>query len=152
MKKKSKVIRKEVKVMDTQVLEIPHIKLKWYEWVHWDDLKGDARKGGINVPNEPGVYEVRRKSTKKLLQIGMSSNLRMRIKQMLIKGKQHPSGKKILANEDTSRVEVRWAFTDRQAAAEEELCRQYWQESGELPKYAGHTRKKAAINKALRED
>ncbi len=66
--------------------------------------------------------------------------MRFRIKQGLIKGKaKHSSGTKIRANEDTARIEVRWAAAERSAAAEDEPHRRYINKPGGLPKYTDHT-------------
>ena len=140
MKEGRELTRKETKIMERQVLKILDIELKWCEWIRWDDLKEDARKGGINVPNESGVYEVKYLRDKKRLTIGRSSVLRRRVKQALVKGKMgHPSGEKIRAKENTSKIVVRWAITDRHAAAEEELHRRHKRRFGELPIHVGHT-------------
>jgi hypothetical protein len=63
----------------------------------------------------------------------------MRIKGRLLKGRKHSSGVRILANEDTSKVEVRWAVTDRPGAVEEDLHKKYKARFGGLPKYTQHT-------------
>ena len=64
----------------------------------------------------------------------------MRIKQALVKGKMgHPSGEKIRAKENTSKILVRWAITDRNAAVEEELHKRHLRKFGKLPKYVEHT-------------
>lgn len=123
-------------------LNIPSIELEWSDWVQWNRLEIDSRSGaGVVVPNGiSGVYEARLFGAEERLTIGKASNLRMRIKQGLVKGKaKHSSGTKIRAAEDTSRIEVRWAVTDRPAAAEEELHKRYQAIFGELPKYTEHT-------------
>jgi len=127
--------------MENEIIEIPRIKLNWSEWHSWNALIEDARSGGIKIPNGiPGVYEVRYVESKERLTIGRASDLRMRIRQGLVKGKtKHSSGKTIRANEDVSRLFVRWAETDRPAAVEEELHRRYLSKFGELPKYTKHT-------------
>ena len=127
--------------MDVETIEIPPIRLEWSEWIPWDDLKADARKGGIKVPNgKPGVYEARHVGTEERLTIGKTSDLRMRIKQGLIRGKTlHSAGYRIRTDEDTSTVVVRWAITDRPAATEEELHQRYLKRFGKLPKYVEHT-------------
>lgn len=128
--------------MDKETIHIPPITLDWSDWISWDRLKVDSRSGqGVIVPNKvPGVYEVKCVGANERLTIGKTSDLRMRIKQGLVKGKaQHSSGNKIRANEDTSTIEVRWAATDRPAAAEEELHKRYQNKFGELPKYTEHT-------------
>ena len=128
--------------MKEESINIPPIILKWSDWVSWGDLIIDARgEDGVKVPNhEPGVYEVRYKNSEERLTIGKASDLRMRIKQGLVKGKaKHSSGSKIRTNEDVSRLVVRWAITNRPAAVEEELHRRYRIKFGELPKHTEHT-------------
>ena len=127
--------------METQNIIIPPIHLEWSEWVDWNKLMEDARSGGIRIPNKkPGVYEARIKSGLERLTIGKASDLRMRIRQGLIKGKtQHSSGKRIRAHDDVSNIEIRWAETDRPSAVEEELHRQYLARFGKWPKHTKHT-------------
>ncbi len=127
--------------MESEIIDIPQIVLSWSEWFFWNDLKEDARSGGIKIPNKiPGVYEVRFYGMKERLTIGMASDLRMRIRQGLVKGKtQHSAGKNIRANEDVSRIVIRWAITERPAAVEEELHKRYIKKFGTLPKYTKHT-------------
>jgi len=107
---------------------IPPVTLLWSDWVPWNDMKIDAQfSGGIKVPNEPSVYEVKYKhEDKKRLTIGKVSNLRKRIKQGLIKGKfPRSTGKRIRVKVDISKLVVRWTVTDRPAAVEEDLHRRY---------------------------
>jgi excinuclease UvrABC nuclease subunit len=128
--------------MEREEINIPSIVLKWSEWVAWKDLVEDARQGsGVKVPNKsPGVYEVKYTNADERLTIGKASNLRMRIKQGLVKGKSpHLAGKKIRAEEDLSRIMVRWAVTDRPAAVEEELHKRHQAKFGSLPRYVKHT-------------
>lgn len=125
-----------------QIIKIRPIKLEWSNWASWGDLEVDGRKkGAIKVPNkEPGVYEAKYTNKEIRLTIGRASDLRMRIKQGLVKGKsEHSAGKKIRKNEDTQRIVVRWAITCRPAAAEEELHRRHKSRFGELPEYVEHT-------------
>lgn len=131
---------KEIK-MTTEKIDIGSILLDWSEWVSWDELKADARMGGIKVPNyEPGVYEAKCRDTEERLTIGKASNLRVRVKQGLVKGRtKHSAGKKIRAKENTSEIEVRWARTERPAAVEEELHKKHTKKYGGLPKYVDHT-------------
>jgi hypothetical protein len=127
---------------ETQIIEIPDIVLEWSDWVAWDDLKIDARGGaGVRVPNrKPGVYEARRLDAKERLTIGKAANLRMRVKQGLVKGKTpHSAGAKIRASENTAAIVVRWAITDTPAAAEEALHKLHIQAFGHLPTYTDHT-------------
>ena len=127
--------------MEIEILEIPRIELRWSEWQRWEELKEDARSGGIKIPNGiPGVYEAKYADSEERLTIGKASDLRMRIRQGLIKGKtKHSSGKKIRESEDVSRIVIRWAETDRPSAAEEELHGRYIDKHGRLPKYTEHT-------------
>lgn len=127
--------------METQDIIIPPIRLEWSEWADWNELIKDARSGGIRIPNgKPGVYEVRLRNNLERLTIGKASDLRMRIRQGLIKGKTpHSAGKRIRANEDISQIEIRWAETDVPSAVEEELHKQYVSKFGKWPKYTDHT-------------
>ena len=128
--------------MGEEMINIPPIMLKWSDWVSWGDLVIDARgEGGVRIPNqEPGVYEVRYRDSEERLTIGKASDLRMRIKQGLVKGKaKHSSGSKIRSGEEVSKLVVRWATSNRPAAVEEELHRKYRIKFGELPKYTKHT-------------
>jgi hypothetical protein len=128
--------------MEDEVIAIPPIRLRWSDWTLWADLKIDARYGGgCRVPSGvSGVYEVKYADTDERLTIGKASDLRMRIKQGLVKGKvPHSAGKRIRAQEDLARLVVRWAATDRPSAAEEELHKKYEAKFGKLPKYTEHT-------------
>lgn len=129
-----------------QEIQIPRIILNWSEWCSWSKLELDARTdfGAVSVPSSPGVYEARQTAAGALpderLTIGKASDLRMRIKQGLVKGKiPHSAGKKIRAKESVSGILVRWAETDRPAATEEELHRLYKDKVGDLPKYTERT-------------
>ena len=127
---------------DEEIIVIPPIKLVWSEWVPWPHFNIDSRFGaGVIVPNgQPGVYEVRYADTEERLTIGKAADLRMRLKQGLVKGKTpHSAGQAIRANEDTMKLVVRWAVTERPSAVEEELHRQYRAKFGKLPKYVQHT-------------
>jgi len=97
--------------------------------------------GGVIVPNrKAGVYEAKYVDDEQRLTIGKASDLRMRVKQGLVKGKTlHSAGKRIRANEDIRKVVVRWAITDRPAAVEEELHRRHRERFGRLPKYTQYT-------------
>jgi len=128
--------------MSTETLRIPPIVLNWSRWVPWKDLERDAREpGGVRVPSKmSGVYEVRYTDAQERLHIGRASDLRMRIKQGLVKGKTpHSTGKRIRAGEDVSRIVVRWAVTGRAAAAEEELHRKHRARFGSLPRHTKRT-------------
>jgi hypothetical protein len=128
--------------MEKEEIDIPHIILEWSEWVEWNELKIDARQSkGVRVPpGVSGVYEAKYVETAELLTIGKASDLRMRVKQGLVKGKTpHSAGDRIRAGEDTSRIIVRWAVTEMPSAVEEELHRRYIKKFGGMPKYVGHT-------------
>ena len=125
-----------------QQINIPPIALSWSSWIPWDELKLDARyEGGVKVPNKvTGVYEAKYKDEEERLTIGKASDLRMRIKQGLVKGKvPHSAGNRIRREEDLSKIVVRWAITDRPSAVEEELHKQHIKKFGKLPKYTEHT-------------
>jgi hypothetical protein len=125
-----------------QALEIPPIVLAWSSWQRWDDLRRDERvRTGPRVPiGRPGVYEVIKEHTTERLTIGRAADLRARVKHQLVMGHgTHPVRNAILKGEDTSRVLIRWALTDRPAAAEEELHRLYVRQHGRLPKYTQRT-------------
>ena len=131
-----------MKRMEKDLINIPSITIEWSEWVSWNDLLINSRGvAGIRVPNHfSGVYEVKYRDGEERLTIGKASNLRMRIKQGLIKGKaKHSSGFRIRGNEDTTKLIIRWAITDRPAAVEEELHKRYKEKFGGLPKYTQHT-------------
>ena len=71
---------------------------------------------------------------------GKMSDLRMPVRQGLVKGKvPHPGGVQIRTEQDLERLVVRWALTDRPAAAEEELHRAYVRRFGRLPEYVRST-------------
>jgi hypothetical protein len=122
------------------ILEIGTITLDWSDWAPWIALLADARGGaGVAIPNGlPGVYEVKRSdhSGDERLYIGKAGDLRGRVRQGLVKGKlPHPGGAQIRAGQDVARLVIRWARTDRPAAAEEELHRAYRLKFGGLPEY-----------------
>ena len=74
------------------------------------------------------------------LYIGRASDLKSRICYGLISGTaQHTSGRKIRENEDLTKVHVRWAVTDRPAAAEDALHKAHVALFGHLPKYVTRT-------------
>jgi len=128
--------------MDIRLIEISPINLNWSDWHKWEAFARDARSdpNGIILPDEPGVYEARLVNTEERLTIGKASNLRMRVKQGLVKGKvSHSSGKDIREKENTALVVIRWATTQRPAAVEEELHRRYVEVFGKLPKYTDRT-------------
>jgi hypothetical protein len=123
-----------------KILEIGTITLKLSSWAPWRDLLIDNRGGfGVYIPNQkPGIYEVKRAdhSGDERLYIGQTGDLRLRVRQGLVKGKiGHPAGTKICSFEDTSKLSVRWAETSRPACAEEELLHEYRARFGILPLY-----------------
>ena len=128
-----------------EIIKIPTINLIWSEWYKWDDLKLDARlieNNGVNIPNKKsGVYEAKYENKNERLTIGKASDLRMRVRQGLIKGKvPHSTGERMKSqNLDFSKVVVRWAITDRPSATEEELHKKYVQKYGKLPEYVKRT-------------
>ena len=127
---------------EVQGMEIPPIVLAWSPWQRWTELAKDGRKGASPpVPfGKAGVYEVIKEPFTERLVIGRASNLRRRVKEHLVMGTaSHHAGEQIRANEDTSKLLVRWAITDRPAAAEEELHRQHVRRHGKLPKYTQRT-------------
>ncbi len=127
-----------VKNVKTQEILIPLISLRWSDWYKWERFLLDARKNpsAIRVPNLSGVYEAKFECAQERLTIGKASNLRMRVKQGLVKGKTpHSTGKRIRKLEDTSKIVIRWAETDRPSAVEEELHRLHRKAYGGLPKH-----------------
>jgi hypothetical protein len=127
-------------VSEQMFLEIGTIRLDWSEWVPWVDVTADNRGGaGVSMPNKvAGVYEVRCVDSDgdERIYIGKAGDLRLRVRHGLVKGKlPHPGGKRIREQEDASRLAIRWAVTDRPAAAEEELHRAYRARFGRLPLY-----------------
>ncbi len=126
-----------------QVIAIPPLVLAWSPWQPWDSLREDERqRTGSRVPlARSGVYEVMAKGQRVRLTIGRTSDLRFRIKHNLVMGLGvgHAAHEAILANEDTSKVYVRWALTDRPAAAEEALHLEHKRRHGRMPKYTQRT-------------
>jgi hypothetical protein len=119
-----------------ETITIEPIELEWSAWYPWERFLLDARTEpqALLVPDEPGVYEARYKDDKKRLTVGKASNLRMRVKQGLVKGQvPHSTGKRIRSAAATSQIVIRWATTDRPAAVEEELHRRHISEFGYLP-------------------
>jgi hypothetical protein len=80
------------------------------------------------------------KNSNERLTIGKASNLRIRVKQGLVKGKiSHSTGDRIRNNEDTSNIVIRWALTDKPSCVEEELHKKHIEDFGHLPKYTKST-------------
>ena len=129
---------------ECQTIEIPYISLTWSCWTPWSKVGQRVYEGGANVPDAPGIYEVKLKSQDERLTIGRATSLRRRVKQNLAKGKCHPAGEKIaqdLASGilDTGDVIVRWAKTDRPAATEEALHKRHIHLFGDFPTYTEAT-------------
>lgn len=128
--------------MDIDILVIPTIELRWSPWIPWDRFLLDARShpDAVAVPNESGVYEARDSRNHEMLTIGKASDLRMRVKQGLVKGYvPHSAGKRVRQEIEASVIEIRWAITDRPSCAEEELHRRYLEVNGHLPPYTRRT-------------
>jgi hypothetical protein len=126
-----------------QAIEVPPIVLAWSPWHRWKTLREDERGGpGLRLPaGRPGVYEVMAEGQGLRLTIGRTSNLRARVKYQLVMGSggSHPAREPIMKNEDLGRVFIRWALTDRPAAAEEALHLDHVRRHGRLPKYTQRT-------------
>ena len=128
--------------VEVQKILIPEIVLEWSSWTAWEELKIDARtSAGIDVPDRvSGVYEVVRETSPERLTIGRTTNLHRRIRQGLTTGSlSHSTGKRIRNCEDTSRLLVRWATSDRPAAAEEDFHLRHIAQFGTLPIYTKRT-------------
>jgi hypothetical protein len=128
--------------LEVQTLSIPTIILEWSPWTPWSNL--EASKSGSAGPHppggSPGVYEVRREGEEERLAIGRASDLRMRVRQGLVRGKvPHSAGQAVRRTEDLSRLLVRWSVTHRPGASEEELHRRHVERFGRLPRYTKHT-------------
>lgn len=126
--------------MEDQRIEIPSITLYWSDWTPWEQIFRLVTEGGISLPDRSGVYEARREGEEARLTIGKAANLRMRVKQGLVRGKaRHSAGRKIRAQESTTGIVVRWAETERPAAVEEHLHQEHKRRFGRLPRYVDHT-------------
>jgi len=120
--------------------EVSPKEIKWSEWIDWNRYKVNVRRGGVIVPKESGVFEIRYKNSEELLLIDKSSNLRNKIRFALIKGTAVCSlGKKIRSNEDTDNLEVRWALTKSPIYVKKALVREYQERYGNYPKYVRWT-------------
>lgn len=129
--------------METQHITIPTILLTWSDWTPWECFEtGQSDLAGVRLPTTSGVYEVKYQYSEERLTIGKASNLNNRVRRALVQGKQpHSAGKRIRSSsEDRSQLVIRWAETDRPAAAEEELHRLYYERHSILPKYTRSTR------------
>ncbi len=123
----------------TQPMEFPLVVLRWsYQW-GWDELANAADDSpDIDLPPEaPGVYDVRGRGRYESLYIGQTQDLLRRVYYGLVKGiLPHTAGDKIRENENPPDLSVRWAYTDRPAAVEEELIRLHIETFGHPPTYA----------------
>ncbi|MEO1927153.1 MAG: GIY-YIG nuclease family protein [Nautiliaceae bacterium] len=119
-----------------KIIEIPIIKLEWSKWYNFSEIEKDARQNGINVSNKSGVYEVINENGE-ILHIGRASNLRMRVKQGLVKDKTPHSTRKRMLEDGVNfnNLKVRWAVTDWPNSVEEFLHKKYKKKYGTLPKY-----------------
>lgn len=130
---------------EIDVIDIPKIELHWSDWYKWDEIKTDSRLKSNNkiiIPNKKsGVYEARYENSEERLTIGKASDLRMRVRQGLVKGKvPHSTGNRMREEIlDFSKVFVRWAITIRPSATEEELHRRHIEKFGSLPRYVMRT-------------
>ena len=145
IKEESARMRAEMERERHSEIHIPTIALEWSYWHSWWDVEKDARQDGAAVPNgQSGVYEVMLDGERKLLAIGRTNDLRMQIKQGLVRGKApHSAGERIRADMKNGKVcamdiGIRWAVTDRPAAVAEELHRRHKERFGGLPKYNRH--------------
>jgi hypothetical protein len=126
-------------------IHIPPIVLDWSDWHSWEGLRRRVHDGGVNVPDKPGVYEVRLKDEEKRLTIGRSKRLRARIKSHLVRESgAHSAGERIRTAIKTGYIDsrslvIRWAITDRYAVAEAALHERHLDGFGELPKYTKST-------------
>lgn len=119
-----------------QELDIGVITLEWSGWVPWAHVQRSQ------IPLAPGVYEVRHQdhAEGRRLYIGEGRDIQRRVFAGMLRNSHHAAGA-IAAEQDVSRVDVRWAATPRHKAAEEELVRAYVERFGELPDYAERKRR-----------
>ena len=119
-----------------QIIEIPKIILEWSSWYKFEDIKKNVRDGGVNLPDESGVYQVIDKNGE-IIHIGRASNLRMRVKQGFVKGKTpHSTRKRIIENGiNLNELKIQWAVTDYPNTIEELLHKKFKKEYGKLPKF-----------------
>jgi hypothetical protein len=119
---------------------IPTFYLDWSDWFSWNSITEKGKLGSAHIPSKPGVYEARLIGSEELLTIGRGSDLYRRIREGLVKGiLPHSTGKRIRNEEDVSKIEIRWAITDRPCACEEELHIRYQKQHGKLPKHTKNT-------------
>jgi len=125
---------------EEELLQLPPIHLPWSPWERWEDIFGHGW-AIIDLPfGRSGVYEAVLEGHEERLTIGKAGDLRKRVMLGLVRGTTaHPAGQKIREHENVYQILVRWAVTDRPAAAEEELHLRHIARFGRLPKYTAHT-------------
>ena len=121
---------------EDEFLDPEPIRLPWSHWERWEDIR-EYGPLVIDLPfGKSGVYEARLEDEDERLTIGRATDLKDRVMLGLVRGTaKHTSGQKIRENENVYRVVVRWAVTDRPAAAEEALHRRHLARFARLPKY-----------------
>ena len=130
----------EIGPPEEEFLQVPPIHLPWSPWERWEDIF-EHGWAIIDLPfGKAGVYEARLEDHEERLAIGRAGDLRKRVMLGLVRGTtDHPAGQKIRKHENVYQILIRWAVTDRPAAAEEELHHRHIARFGRLPKYTGHT-------------
>ncbi len=123
-----------------EFLELEPIHLQWYDWERWDDI-AEHGLAIVDVPRHtPRVHEAMLEDEEERLTIGRTADLRHRVLNGLVRGTEaNFAADKIRKHEDVHRIIVRWARTNRPAAAEEELHRRHIAQFGHLPKYTMRT-------------
>jgi len=130
----------EIGPPEEEFLQLPPIHLAWSPWERWEDIL-EHGWAIIDLPfGKSGVYEAILQGHEERLAIGKAADLRVRVMQGLVRGTvAHSAGRKIREHENVYRILVRWAVTDRPAAAEEALHLRHLARFGHLPKYTVHT-------------
>lgn len=126
--------------------------LQWSDWTLWTTIDAGSRKRRAltpPIPEQPGVYEIRRKPTggthpDERFYIGSTGNLSERLHDGLMrhtpKGNTHPKQPEMLkaVNGQKDLLEIRWAPSqDRQKALFDEqfLSSRYLLRFGRLPDF-----------------
>jgi len=107
--------------MRAEFINIGRIKVKWSNWYSWKKIEVDGRDriNSIPIPNRiTGVYEVRKKGSRKWLLIGRTIDLRRMIRECIVTGRKDRTshiGNKIRINlvDKNVEVEIRWCVTDK---------------------------------------
>ena len=102
-------------IMEKDIIYLPSFEIEWDRWRVWNQLKDNLDI----IPEECGVYEVKRMYEEIRLDIGCTEKLKGRITSLL-KG-THSVGEKIRSKENPSALVIRWAITDRPEAIEKAL-------------------------------